>query len=153
MKFAHRILIIQSISYNLCFYQVLPVLASPALPSICFLTYAIPRRDSCLLLSIGACRFTIFGYFFSSTVTYRFNLNSTTVCFVCKRSTHWSYDQKVGKFKQLPDLVHLFNFHLVNYIKMRESKNEFKTLVFSILIATTYICYIFLIFVAYSQRY
>ena len=35
---------------------------------------------------------------------------------------------------------------------MRESKNEFKTLVFSILIVTTYICYIFLIFVAYSQH-
>ena len=126
------------------------MLASPVLPPICFLTYAILRRDSCLLLSI--CRFTIFGYFFSSIVTYRFNLNSTTVCFVCKRSTHWSYDQKVGKFKRLPDLVHLFNFHLVNYIKMRESKNEFKTLVFSILIVTTYICYIFLIFVAYSQH-
>ena len=151
MKFAHRILIIQSISYNLCFYQVLPVLASPVLPSICFLTYAIPRRGACLLLSIY--RLTVFGYFFSNTVTYRLSLNSTTVCLAYKRSTHWSYDQKVGKFKQPPDLVHLFNFHLVNYIKMRESKNEFKTLVFSILIATTYICYIFLIFVAYSQRY
>ena len=141
MKFAHRTFIIQSISYNLCFYQVLPVLASPALPSICFLTYAIPRRDSCLLLSIY--RLTIFGYLFSSTVTCRLNLNSTTVCFVCKRSTHWSYDQKVGKLKLPSDLVHLFNFHLVIYIKMRKSKNEFKTLDFSILIATTYICCIF----------
>ena len=86
MKFAHRIFIIQSISYTLCFYQILPVSASPVLSSICFLTYAIPRQVFYLLLSI--CRLTIFGYFFSCTVVYKLNLNSTTVCFVYQRSTH-----------------------------------------------------------------
>ena len=46
-------------------------------------------------------------------------------------------------------LVHLFNFHLVNYTKMRKSKNEFKTLVFGTdsyhlyLLHITYICCIF----------
>ena len=86
MKLVHRILIIQSISYNLCFYQVLPVSTSHDLSSICFLTYAIPRRGSCVLLSIY--RLTIFGYFFSCTVVYKLNLNSTTVCFAYQRSTH-----------------------------------------------------------------
>ena len=87
MEFEHRILIIQSVSYSICFYQVLPVAASPVLSSICFLTYAIPRQVSCSLLSI--CRLTIFGYFFSRTVAYMLHLNSTSVCFVYKRSTHW----------------------------------------------------------------
>ena len=31
---------------------------------------------------------------------------------------------------RLSGLVHLLHFHLVNYIKIRKSKNEFKTLVF-----------------------
>ena len=51
--------------------------ASPVLSSICFLTYAIPRQVSGLLLS--AYRLTIFGYFFSCTVAYRLHLNPTTV--------------------------------------------------------------------------
>ena len=68
------------------FYQVLPVSASPVLPSICFLTYAILRRDSCILLSIY--RLTIFGYFINCTVAYMLHLNSTTICFVYQRSTH-----------------------------------------------------------------
>ena len=85
MKLAHRILIIQSISYNLCFYQVLPVSTSHDLSSICFLTNAITRQGSCVLLSIY--RLTI-GHFFSCTVVYKLNLNSTTVCFVYQRSTH-----------------------------------------------------------------
>ena len=86
MKFAHRILIIQSISYNLCFYQVLPVSASHDLSSICFLTDSIPRQVSCVLLSIY--RLAIFGYFFSCTIAYMLHSNLTTVCFVYQRSTH-----------------------------------------------------------------
>ena len=43
------------------FYQVLPVSASHDLSSICFLTDAITRQVSCVLLSIY--RLTIFGYF------------------------------------------------------------------------------------------
>ena len=59
--------------------------ASPVLSSICFLTYAIPRQVSGLLLSVY--RLTFFGYFLNCTVAYWLTLNSTTVCFVCKRST------------------------------------------------------------------
>ena len=108
MKFAHRILISQSVSHNLCFYQVLPVSASHDLSSICFLTYAIPRQVSSLLLSIY--RLTIFGYFFSCTVAYMLHLNSTTVCFVYKRSRQWcgqaittAADRSVGLWPAPPN--------------------------------------------------
>ena len=77
MKFAHRILINQTVSYNLCRYQVLPVSASPVLSSICFLTYAIPRQVSGLLLSVY--RLTVFDCLFRCSVAYRLHLNSTTV--------------------------------------------------------------------------
>ena len=69
------------------FYQVLPVSASHDLSSICFLTDAINRQVSCLLLSIY--RLTIFGYFINCTVAYMLHLNSTAICFVYKRSMHW----------------------------------------------------------------
>ena len=68
------------------FYRVLSVSTSYDLSSICFQTYAILQRDSCLLLSIY--RLTIFGYFFSCTVIYKLNVNLTTVCFVYQCSTH-----------------------------------------------------------------
>ncbi len=77
MKFAHRILINQPVSFNLCRSQVLPVPASPVLSSICFLTYAIPRKVSGLLLSVY--RLTVFDCLFSCSGAYRLHLNSTTV--------------------------------------------------------------------------
>ena len=77
MKFAHRILINQPVSYNLCRSQVLPVPASPVLSSICFLTYAIPRQVSGLLLSVY--RLTVFDCLCRCSVAYKLHLNSTTV--------------------------------------------------------------------------
>ncbi len=69
MKFAHRILIKKSVSYNLWVYQVLPVSASPVLSSICSLTYAIPRQVSGLICLVS--RLNIFACFFRCTAAYR----------------------------------------------------------------------------------
>ena len=77
MKFAHRILINQPVSYNLCRSQVLPVPASPVLSSICFLTYAIPRQVSGLLLSVY--RLTVFDCLCRCSLLLTGLINSTTV--------------------------------------------------------------------------
>ena len=73
--------------HSIGFLQPLFLPGSSCVDISCFLTYAIPRQVSCLLLSI--CRLTIFGYFFRCTVAYVLHLNSTTICFVYQRSTHW----------------------------------------------------------------
>ena len=72
MKFVHRILIVQSGSYNLCFYQVLPVSASPDLSSFCFLTYAQYLGR----FPVYSCRFVDL----LPSVTFSAELNN--VCFV-----------------------------------------------------------------------
>ncbi len=83
MKFEHRILIIQPVSYNLCFYRILPVSASPVFLPMQYLSrFPVYSCRSVGLLSSGS--------FSASLLAYKLHLNSTTVCFVYKRSTHWS---------------------------------------------------------------
>ena len=75
---------IQESYHPIGFLQPMFLPGSSCVGISCFLTYAIPRQVSRVLLSIY--RLTIFDYFFSCTVVYNLNLNSTTACFVYKRS-------------------------------------------------------------------
>ena len=82
MKFEHRILIIQPVSYNLCFYRILPVSASPVFLPMQYLSrFPVYSCRSVGLLSSGS--------FSASLLAYKLHLNSTTVCFVYKRPMHW----------------------------------------------------------------